>query len=525
MEKLSFWADLIGEEIIKKKGKNQVVATGITPSGLIHLGNMREVLTGDALFRALKALGAEVKLIYVADTADPLRRVYPFLPQTYEKYVGMPLYRIPDPEGCHNDYAEHFLSPFLTSIEEMGIKLKVFRAHQLYKEGYFTEVISETLLNIDKIRVIIKEKTGRNLPEDWVPFNVECESCTSLTKTKITGFSVEKYQISYVCECGYQGEIDYRKGGGKLPWRIDWPARWKVLKVTTEPFGKDHATAGGSYDTGLELSRQVFDYKPPFPVLYEWIYLKGKGAMASSTGVAISISDMLKIVPPELVRYLILRAKPEKHIDFDPVGGLLQSIDEYQEIERAYFKPEEKMEPYLKRMYELSQVGQVPPKLPPQVPFTHLVIAAQIAGVDAKAAANILKRSGYLIEDLDWLSKYLRYAQEWLIKYAPESYRFKLKEELPEEVKTFSIEQKELLKKLSEIFARISWQAEDLHNTIHETGKNLGLSPSQSFQAIYVALLGKTSGPRAGWFISSLDKDFVINRLLEASQSFLQSEN
>ncbi|MDP3014351.1 MAG: lysine--tRNA ligase, partial [Candidatus Subteraquimicrobiales bacterium] len=421
MQKSNYWADLIAEEIIKKRGKNHIVATGITPSGPIHLGNIREVVTGDVVFRALVELGAEAKLIYVADTADPLRKVYPFLPLSYERYVGMPLYRIPDPEGCHSDYTEHFLSPFLTSIEKMGIRPLVYRSHELYEQGYFAEVISEALLNTGKIKTILKEKTKRALPDDWMPFNVECESCHSMTKTKISEFSVDNYRINYVCDCGKTGEIDYRRGGGKLPWRIDWPARWKILNVTVEPFGKDHATAGGSYDTGVELSKQVFNYEPPFPILYEWIYLKGKGAMASSTGVAISISDMLKVVPPELIRYLILRVKPEKHIDFDPGNGLLQSIDEYQETERAYFGAENTKEAYIKRAYELSQVSRVSRKLPPQVPFTHLVIACQIAGTDAKVAASILKRSGYLIDDLNWLSRYLSYAQEWLTNYASES--------------------------------------------------------------------------------------------------------
>src|SRR5450756_1195120 len=81
------WADVIA----RATEGLQVIATGITPSGNIHVGNMREVVTADAIFRAIKDVGKAARLIYVADSYDPLRTVYPFLPTSYKEYVGMPL--------------------------------------------------------------------------------------------------------------------------------------------------------------------------------------------------------------------------------------------------------------------------------------------------------------------------------------------------------------------------------------------------------------------------------------------------
>jgi len=46
------WADVIAEDMLKKNGKH-FVAAGITPSGSIHIGNMREVVTADAVYRAI----------------------------------------------------------------------------------------------------------------------------------------------------------------------------------------------------------------------------------------------------------------------------------------------------------------------------------------------------------------------------------------------------------------------------------------------------------------------------------------
>ena len=128
------WADIIAEELLKIRN-NHRIATGITPSGPIHIGNLREMLTADAIRRAIVDKGGEVEIVYVADTFDPLRRRYPFLPKEYENYVGMPLSMIPDPEGCHESYAEHFLQPFLESLEILEIPVTVKKAHEMYANG------------------------------------------------------------------------------------------------------------------------------------------------------------------------------------------------------------------------------------------------------------------------------------------------------------------------------------------------------------------------------------------------------
>ncbi len=321
------WADVIAEDLLKKSKKHRI-ATGITPSGHIHLGNLREMLTADAVRRAVIDKGGEAELIYIADTFDPLRKRYPFLPEEYEKYVGMPLSEIPDPEGCHENYADHFLEPFLESLEILGIPVKVEKADEMYKEGRYEEAIRTALKRRDDIARIIEEVTGRKLEEDWYPFMPLCEECGRINSAKVTGFD-EKW-IYYRCSCGHEGKASYR-GGGKLTWRVDWAARWKILGITCEPFGKDHAAAGGSYDTGKRLAREIFGIEPPYPIPYEWINLKGVGAMSSSKGIVIPVREFLDVLPPEIVRYIIIRVKPKKHIDFDP-ANLLELVDEFEEV-------------------------------------------------------------------------------------------------------------------------------------------------------------------------------------------------
>ncbi|MHC1579458.1 MAG: lysine--tRNA ligase [Candidatus Alkanophagales archaeon] len=494
------WAEEIAEEVLRRRGaKKHVVAAGTTPSGHIHIGNLREIVIADAVRNALLERGVDAEMIYVADTYDPLRRRYPFLPESYEEHVGKPLSEIPDPEGCCENYAEHFLNPFLEALGELGIEVKLYRADELYKRGAYADAIRTALERRDDIKRIIDEATGRRSPDDWSPFNPICERCGRLTTTKVKGFDADADADAggafYECECGHEGFAPFR-GGGKLTWRVDWAARWKILGVTVEPFGKDHAVAGGSYDTGVRISKEVYGYEPPFPIPFEHVILKLEGRLAkmsSSAGVNIPVKEILEVVPPEILKYAILRTKPERHIEFDPGLGLLSIIDEY---ERKFAADD--------------------------IPFRHMVMLVQLGRrprsgeVDLSLVRAAAERSGYAVRDEDAFARKAAYAERWLRRFAPESMKFELKAALPPEVKTLTEGQKAALRALASTL-RDNMTAEELHNAIYAAAESVGIKGADAFKAVYIALLGKPSGPRAGWFLASLDKEFVRRRFLEAA--------
>ena len=486
------WADVIASELQKRGGKHRI-ATGISPSGHIHLGNLREMVTADAIRRALLDAGGEAEIVYIADDFDPLRKRYPFLPEEYEEYVGIPLCKIPDPEGCHESYSEHFLEPFLESLEVLGIPVEVRKAYQMYAEGLYEEKTRIALQKRDKIAKIIAEVTGRELEEDWYPFMPFCEKCSRINSAKVTGFDDD--WIYYECNCGHSGKASYR-GGGKLTWRVDWAARWQILGITCEPFGKDHAAAGGSYDTGKRISKEIFNYEPPYPVPYEWVHLKGVGAMKSSKGIVIPVKEMIEVIPPEIVRYITIRVKPERHIEFDPSIGLLDIIDEFEE------KIKEK-----DRSVELSLVGDVSYS---DIPFRHLVVVGQIAKWDIGKVVEILERTGYSIDEVAKrdVERRIVYAERWLEKYAPERIKFEIVDEVTSE---FSEEEKTFLREYSERL-KDDMTPEEIHSLVYEVARSLGFKPSKAFQAIYKAILDKTYGPRAGYFIKSLGVEWVKER-------------
>lgn len=496
------WADEVAERLIAS-GREPVICTGITPSGEIHIGNLREMITADAAYRVLRERGITPKFYYVADTADPLRRVYPFLDASYAEHVGKPLSDIPCPCGDHPNYAEHFLAPFLESLRDLDIAAEPVRADELYRERKYVEAITKSLENRDRIAGIIDEETGKKTAAKWSPFAPRCNRCGRISATVVKSFDRTSAHVEYDCECGNRGWASMA-GGGKLVWRVDWPARWSILKVTYEPFGKDHASRGGSYATGKRISEEVFGYPSPDHVIYEWISLKGMGDMSSSKGNVLTIKQMLEVVPPDILRYFILRTPPRKSIVLDPGQSFLRVIDEY---DRAATSEESK------RSFELSSVRQAPPL---EVPYRHLVSIVQMAQNDPDEMLNALKRSGYDTFHREEILARAAYARRWLDAFAPDEVKFHLEDSLPAAATALSESQRQALGILAERLAE-GMTADQIHQLLYVIKDEVQLQPKEVFEALYLALLGKPSGPRAGWFLSALDTAFLKKRFQEAA--------
>ena len=523
------WADVLAKELSERSSRH-VLATAITPSGPIHVGNMREVLTTEMVHRSLEKMGCESELIYIADSYDPLRKVYPFLKkEDYERHVGKPLSDIPCPCGAHDSYAHHFVQPFLEDLEKLGVHPRVYHAHEMYRQGMYLDATRDALDHADAIREIMVRVAGREgkLPPHWLPFNVQCAGCDRLNGPEPVLY--EKPYIEYRCKaCGHEGRKDVREaGGGKLPWRVDWPARWKFLEVTFEAMGKDHAAAGSSWDTGVEIVDKVFGHPAPVRTVYEFIQLKSGGAMHSSAGNAVSGSEMLRMTPPEVMRFLIARYQPNKHIDFDPGLGIVDLVNEYDRWENAYFTGgaaarEDPQFKELDRVIELSAPHALPAEAPPAVPYNHLVLLTELTGGRWEGVKAILRRSE-MVGDLSpadeaHLRARVEHATYWLDRFAPPEARTKLVETwTPEIAAQVGHEERRFYRALQARLASGARSAQAYHDAVHESGKEAGLTGGRAFQAVYLAFLGAKKGPRAGHFLASLDPHFVLRRLHEAA--------
>ena len=523
------WADRLAAKWIEKRGKKHRVEIGWSPSGPMHIGFLREMILGDVLHRALRDRGAEVRFNLFVDSCDPLRDRerdgkpwFPFLPESFKEYVGRPVASIPDPEGCHQSYVEHFLAPVRGYMDDLGMHPEVDLSHQVYRSGHLAPQITAVLENLDLVRRIVAEVSEREVPPVWTGLSAICSNCGRVDQNEITGWDTGRCMVKYKCRCGHSGDADYRKGQVKMSWRLDWPARWAALGVTVEPFGKDHAAAGGAYQSGARLMKEVFDVPPPEPVVYEWINDRDGKPFSSSTGNVIDPGELLRSAQPEVLRYYILSKRPGKAIRFDPGRDLLDTYREYERIEAAVLGPESsegEISPASRRNYELSQVGANVDRSPVAIPYRNLISLIQISGSDRDRLKGSMVRAGYgqALSRWESIEPKVRCAENWIRAYAPPEERMELKPDLPVEVQSLSQEQRLFLRALGDYMEQEERDAEEIHNQIyHLTRQRTGLDPKLAFQAVYVVFLGKERGPRAGWFLRSLDPDFAVQRLKNA---------
>jgi lysyl-tRNA synthetase class 1 len=248
--------------------------------------------------------------------------------------------------------------------------------------------------------------------------------------------------------------------------------------------------------------------------------LKGKGAMHSSKGTALSAEQMLFMTPPEVLRFFLVNNQPEKHLTFDSGLGLLNLVDEYDKQERVYFEKEEPTKGMkdLKKTYELSQPYDISKKIPFQLPYRHLVTIAQLAK-NWDEMKKILIRTNQIPkniskEDETHLIQRVDNTRYWLDNFAPDMVKFEVKKEIPK-IELTNDQKKFLIKFINEIL-KIEWEAENIHTAIYNSSEKEKIPIKISFKTIYQIILGQNKGPRAGFFLSNLDKDFVLNRLKEA---------
>jgi len=492
----------------------------------MHIGFLREMILGDVLYRCLRGGGAEAAFNLFVDSLDPLRdreregkAWYTFLPESYREHVGKPVSRVPAPDGSGRSYAEHFFAPVRGYMESLGVGCEVVFSHEAYAAGLLTEQITQVLENLPLVRGIIEDVTGFDRPEQWTGLNVICAGCGRIDQNRMTGSEVPRRLVRYECACGHGGEADYGRGEVKLTWRLDWPARWAALGVTVEPFGKDHATSGGSYDTGARLAREVFGTEPPEPAVYEWINDREGQPFSSSAGNVIDPGELLRSAAPEIIRYFILSKRPSKAIRFDPEEGLLHLYRQYEGLAEAYWEAESARRPPSeaeRRDFELAQVreGARPEKV--RIPYRNLVSLIQVSGGDRERLWGALERTGYgeALEHGEELAEKIRYAENWIASYAPAEAKMELQEEVPAAAAELAAAERDFLHRLADFMEAEEADAEAIHNRIyHIAREEAGVDPKRAFRAIYLVFLGRETGPRAGWFLRSLDPGFAVRRL------------
>jgi lysyl-tRNA synthetase class 1 len=520
MEKeYEFWPYKIAKDLIKNwKVDKQVITTGTSMSGDPHIGNASDVIRGDAIRLAVEKLGHKAELIWVSDDMDPFRSVPADMPKELENYLGIPAAMIPDLwNDGHKNFVEHFEEKFLKQLEKVKVKPIVMRGIDMYKSGMYNDVIKISMEKRREIAEILNKFRETKLDENWYPIDVICEKCGKISTTKILSYDEKKLTVEYFCNpeeillhrknpingCGYKGEVSIFNGNAKLTWRVEWPARWTFLKTTCEPFGKEHAASGGSWDTGKEIVEKIFNYKAPYPVVYEHFLVNGQ-KMSKSKGNVISVDDMLKYMLPEHLRYWMFQGRLTIAKDIVIKNIVPHIFDEFDRAEEVYFsekidKSRESVN--LRRAYEISVVNMPDKNSVIHIPFKILLNAVKLYPNDS--IINVLSKEFPITADnVESLKRKIELVKNFARDFEEEKKLEKI--ELREE-------DKEFVKRLIDVISESNEL--ELQQKIYNLAKSYDLGIKEFFKLIYKIILGSETGPRLGKFIIDSGKENIIDKL------------
>jgi lysyl-tRNA synthetase class 1 len=527
------------EELAARVSGPQVVNDSKTPSGTVHVGSLRGPVILDVITRALRAAGVETTLLYGVDDLDAMDAQALLTPDAVDRFMGVPLGHIPDQVGdCHASYARHHAQTFIDLFADLGVHPdRYYWMSDIYPTGQMDGYIRTALDRAHIVRDLYRRVSNVRHPDTWHPVLVICERCGKVGTTIVTKWDGER--VFYECRpelvtwargCGHSGWVAPFGGRAKLPWNLEWAAQWSLFGVTIEPNGKDLATQGGSRDRSEAIAREVFEREPPLNVPYEFLNIGGR-KMSTSKGRGAAAHRMVEVIPAEQLRLLFLRPRPSQAIEFDPDGTdqIPRLFDEFDRLGEATAGKEVKgdLPPGYDRVFAYSlldpgaDVAAEAARFRPA--FSHLALLAQIPGVDIEARVREEKGSDLTPEEQAVLARRLDAARAWLADYAPERARMAVRDDLPPEAAALDAEQRSFLGAFAEAISGPdgatpaggdAWQ-----DAIFRTATTLGLPAGRAFAAIYLAFLGRTNGPRAGWLLASLSPAFVTGRLAAAAGS------
>lgn len=516
------WADHAANDLIAKHpGKeNFTCASGISPSGVVHIGNFREVITSDLVGRALQDRGKKVRFLYSWDDYDALRKVPANLPQPelIEANLRKALAQIPDPFGTEKSYAGHFEKRFEREIAQVGVFPEFIYQNEKYRSTTYAKGIKTAWTHQKEIAEILNRSRTERLPDSWTCISIFCKHCLRDT-TELKGF-VEPSTFQYRCKaCKKDDQIDFEKEPGvKLLWRVDWPMRWAHENVDFEPGGKDHSSQGGSYETGAEIIRAIWKKEPPHYVQYDFVLAKGLGSkLSSSSGNLITLGEALEIYEPTVVRYLFASRKP--NLDFSIAFDLdvMKAYDDFDRAERyAYgIEPgEEKKVNYERRIYELSLVERPTQKASGrlvQFPFRHLCNILQIHEGDFQKAEKAYASEIQTEADRQKFHSRAVRAWKWITTFAPVEFRFQL-QTTPTHKSQFPVAMQDLIALLRQ--GEIA--EEPLANATWELMKKHGLEGKTFFPDVYKILVNKPNGPKLAAFLLAIGRERAADILAKA---------
>ena len=456
-------------------GRVITCASGASPSGPIHLGNLREFLTVHFVAEEIRRRGIAVRHLHSWDDYDRFRKVPAGVDPSWAEHIGRPLSAVPDPWGCHASWAEHFKAPLQAALREMGVEMEEVSQTEQYRAGAYRDQILTAVRRRDDIeRVLSAYRTKKTAPvaeseqeaealadsvadEDEstgealdggdlsrFPFKPYCRDCGRDTTT-VTSYDDESTDLAYTCQvCSFEGVTNLAtQHEGKLVWKVDWPMRWSVEGVDFEPGGVDHATPGSSYTVGKELVKQVYGARAPSFVGYSFVGAGGQVKMSSSRGGVPTAADALKILEAPILRWLYVRRQPKQAFNVDFGAEVVRLYDEWDALARKAANPDKRDAQVLafERASATAAAG-VLPTADVVVPFRVLSSVADVTAGSAELISRTIGHVGYEHTGVEELEPRLTKAMTWMADFVPAEDRTTVRE-VPDKTRLASLSERE----------------------------------------------------------------------------------
>lgn len=523
-----FWGDKIIDEFLDGYGeiakeRPLIMRDEKTLSGRPHVGSLRSFVMHATFSDILQERGINHHYYYEINDTDAFDAVPPYVPAEWKEHLGKRLMDVPAPDGESESYAMQFAKEYTDMTKDAGYRAEFYQNSKRYLAGEYDKYIALALDHKDDIRAIYKEVSGSDKPDTWYPCQIICDGCGRISTTRITSWDGK--EVEYTCDnnpgyttgCGHSGSKSPFGGNSTMPWKVEWAAKFAVVGVDLEGAGKDHYAAGGSRHVSNRICEQVFKHKHPFDVRHEFILLTGGEKMSSSSGQGATAVGVYELLPRHIFRFMMAQKDVMKTINFAVDGDTIPVLfDQYDEVCANYFSEEEQKE-HKKRTFEMTHFGEDLSTLNRYLPrFSMVAFFVQVPFVDVYEKFAELKGSALTDADKKELDLRVIYAKKWLETCSPEKYIFKIQDEVPAEAKDLSQQQREFLHGLGD-FLNQNPEAtgEEIQGYIHDQKRALEIEPKVIFEAIYLSILGRDSGPKAGWLMEALDKEFLVKRFSE----------
>ncbi len=572
------WVSRFADEVIAESerrapGKPVVVASGLSPSGPIHMGNLREVMTPHLVADEIRRRGHEVRHVISWDDYDRYRKVpqgIPGVDDTWADHIGKPLTSVPAPAGSpHANWAEHFKAAMVESLAELGVEFDGISQTRMYTSGAYREQILHAMKHRHDIDAILdryrtKDKTtgqpkakaqkqqqkpvdeaelaaaegsgaageddGSGGSAGYFPYKPYCGRCER-DLTTVTSYDDETTELTYTCVCGHSETVHLREfDRGKLVWKVDWPMRWAYEGVIFEPSGVDHSSPGSSFVVGGQIVREIFDGVQPIGPMYAFVGISGMAKMSSSKGGVPTPADALKIMEAPLLRWLYARRKPNQSFKVAFDQEIQRLYDEWDKLEAKVADGTALPADAAAHSRAVRTAAGELPRTPRPLPYRTLASVVDITAGHDEQTLRILSELDPAdpLASLDEVRPRLDRAENWITTQVPADARTIVREEPDTELlRSLDDEGRESLRLLLEGLDT-HWSLDGLTTLVYGVPKVMaGLDPEAKptpelktaqrafFALLYRLLVSRETGPRLPTLLLAVGADRV-RKLLAA---------